>query len=80
MMTDKPETVDQALELLHFGVVFVDGYGKIDRVRTERRMDRCAMLLQREISKLQLELAQHKNTQKQVDPNKWAFDRGLESS
>ena len=56
---DKPETVGEALELLHFGVVFKDALtGEIDRVRTERRMDRCAMLLQREISKLQLELAQ----------------------
>jgi hypothetical protein len=57
--TDKPETVGEALELLHFGVVFTDTMnGEIDRVRTARRMDRCAMLLQREISKLQLELAQ----------------------
>lgn len=58
-MTDKPETVDQALDLLRFGVVFKDALsGEIDIARTERRMDRCAQLFEREISNLQLELAQ----------------------
>lgn len=58
-ITDKPETVDQALEMLRFGAVFTEpGTAEVDRVRTERRMDRCAQLFERELAKMQSELAQ----------------------
>jgi hypothetical protein len=47
-INDKPETLDEAMDLLQFGVVFVGHLGAdIDRVRTERRMDRCANLMEK---------------------------------
>jgi hypothetical protein len=47
-INDKPETLDEALDLLRFGVVFTDDLsGEVDRVRTERRMDRCANLMEK---------------------------------
>jgi hypothetical protein len=50
--TDRPETPEQALELLRFGAVFTEpGTAEVNRVRTERRMDRCAQLFERELAR-----------------------------
>lgn len=57
--TDKPETVEDALRLLRYGVVTKEiGSIEIDQVRTERRMDRCAELLRIEIEVLEEQIAE----------------------
>jgi len=56
--TDRPETPEQALELLRFGAVFTEpGTAEVNRVRTERRMDRCAQLFERELARQEYHIA-----------------------
>lgn len=53
MVTDKPRTVQEALEMLRFGVVFTAPLAaEVDRVRTERRMMHCADMLEKHIEML----------------------------